>query len=99
MMVDFQEAAFACLEDCSEELRTCLSNIIVKGFKKVPLTPFFKEAVGESFNIAGQLPKLSDEEIIRLGLESLGEPEIRDAFRFHAELVDRYWAKLSSQVA
>lgn len=99
MMVEFQEAAFACLEDCTDELRTCISDIIVKGFLKVPLTPTFKEAVGRSFNIIDQLHKLSDEEMIRLGLQSLGEPDMKDVFLFHAELVDTYWERMSTQVA
>lgn len=98
-MLNFIEAAFVCLEDCSDQLRACVSDIVVKGFLKVPLTPIFKEAVGDSFNISTQMEKLSDEEFIRLGLQSLGEPSMRDVFLFHAELVDCYWERLTTQVA
>ena len=100
MMQDFVEGAIAVLEDCSDEVRDCLSGILVKGFAYVKITQSFREIVSESFGVSlEQIQELADEDIVRLGLPHICERDIADSFRFHASLVDRLWKKQLTEIA
>ena len=92
MMTEFLEGAFTCLDDCSQEVRDCLARIIVKGFDFVKITLNFRIIMAESFSVPlDQVLSLKQADVIKLGLTSLGEYRVREAFIFHAELVDKLW--------
>ena len=92
MMSEFLEGAFTCIDDCSQEVQECLGRIIIKGFAFVSITPIFRETMANAFNVpVDQVLKLSQSDVIKLGLTSLGEKNVKDSFRFHAELVDELW--------
>jgi hypothetical protein len=94
MMADFTEGAIACLSESSNEVRECLGDILVKGFAYVPITKYFREAIASSFAVPyDQVASLSQNDAVKLGVQSINEPEVLDAFRFHAQLVDDLWAK------
>ena len=80
-----------------EALRSTVTEVIVQGFSKVPLTPSFREAVAEAFGTpCSEIATVPDCELVKLGLRSLDQPCVRDAFLFHAGLVDRFWLSLSA---
>jgi len=95
MMQDFIAAAVATLEDCNDEVRDCLRKIIVKGFGHVSIVSSFREAVALSYGVEfSHVEKLKQSEVVRLGLLTIGEPDVAEAFRFHASMVDQVWSLL-----
>lgn len=92
MMKEFVEGAIECLEDCSDEMKECLAKIIIKGFRFVSITPTFRESVSSSFDVPiEQVAELDQDDVVKLGLNSLNDAEVKDAFLFHASLVDELW--------
>ena len=95
MMEDFIIAAIATLEDCNDEVRDCLRKIIVKGFGHVSIISTFREAVAISYGVSfSHVANLKQSEVVRLGLLTIAEPEVADAFKFHASQVDQVWKLL-----
>ena len=97
MMEEFVKGAIECLDDCTEEMRECLNNIILKGFRFVAITPIFRESISSSFDVPiEQVAELDQDDVVKLGLNSLNHAEVKDAFLFHASLVDEFWRLLLS---
>ena len=95
MMEDFITAAIATLENCNEEVRDCLQKIIVKGFDHVKIISTFREAVANSYGVSfAHVEGLKQADVVKLGLLTIAEPEVADAFKFHASQVDNVWALL-----
>jgi len=95
MMREFVEGAIECLDDCSDEIKECLAKIIIKGFRFVAITPSFRESVSTAFDVPiEQVAELDQDDVVKLGLGSLQTTEVKDAFLFHAEIVDELWRLL-----
>jgi len=95
MMREFVEGAIECLENCSDEMKECLAKIITKGFRFASITPSFRESVSTAFDVPiEQVAELDQDDVVKLGLNSLQTTEVKDAFLFHAEIVDEFWRLL-----
>ena len=91
-MRDFIDSAFDALENCTDEVRDCLRDIIIRGFAYCKITSGFRKAVAASYGVPlGQVEEMNQAEVINLGFLTLDEPGMTEAFRFHAELVDEVW--------
>ena len=94
-MREFIEAALSAFEDCTDEVRDTLRDIIRRGFAYCQITSNFRTAVADSYGVPlAQVESMEQTEVINLGYLTLDEPEVADAFRFHARLVDEVWNRL-----
>lgn len=98
MMRGFVEAAIDLVENEEiEALREKATEVIVQGFSKVPLTPSFREAVADCYGTsAEEVTSIKDDDLVQLGLQSLTSQSVKDAFLFHASLVDEFWKTLTT---
>ena len=95
MMSDFIRAALETFEDCNENVRECLRQIVVRGFALVPVTPTFRKVIAEAYGVEFEtVETMGQNELVRLGLLVISEPEVSDAYKGHAEMVDQYWSLL-----
>jgi hypothetical protein len=95
MMRDFVAATLEAFDDCTEDMRECLRKIIVRGFAPVKVTPSFRAVIAEAFGVDFQtVETMKQNDLVRMGLLVMQEPEVVKAYQNHAELVDQFWGLL-----